>query len=214
MRHEQIDALQQPELQRLATEINTEHAEVENTLRAGLAHALHCGELLIAAKKLVPHGEWLPWLAANCTASERTAQAYIRLASHRAELEEKSATRCGFEDLSFRQGLKLLAEPTKESWARPDSQYIPTAGHLLCGYRHNTEVFIAHAEKHPGYCYVVRLDTPSTAEGGCAVECSKRGIRNDYIEAALDLMRVHVDLYAWEAVPSAPWPYCLYWIPE
>lgn len=124
-------ARERSELQGLATEINSEHAAVEASLRTGLAHALRAGELLIAAKSLVGHGEWLSWLAANCAVSERTAQAYMRLTANRPELEAKSATGCGFENLSFRQGLKLLAD-SKPSAAdvvsrlsRPNSKYIP-----------------------------------------------------------------------------------------
>jgi hypothetical protein len=69
-------ARERSELQGLATEINSEHAAVEASLRTGLAHALRAGELLIAAKSLVGHGEWLSWLAANCAVSERTAGLY------------------------------------------------------------------------------------------------------------------------------------------
>jgi hypothetical protein len=31
------------------------------------------GDLLIEAKALVPHGQWLPWLAEHCEMAERTA---------------------------------------------------------------------------------------------------------------------------------------------
>jgi hypothetical protein len=189
-----------------------------------MKHALHCGELLLAAKKLVGHGEWLPWLAANCTVSERTAQAYIRVASRRPELEEKAQQRCGFEDLSFRQGLKLLAEPTKptktatelfEDEARPDSKYIPPKERYLCGTRDGTTVYIAHAEKHPGYCFVTRHDFGELKEDNLSVvETPKRPVRNDFIESALDRLRVDAASLVWEEVPCDPWPENPYWIPD
>jgi hypothetical protein len=210
---EQIDALQKPELERLATEINQEHAAFESVLRAGMAHALRCGDLLMAAKKLVAHGGWLPWLAANCTVSERTAQAYIRVARHRAELEEKSAT--GVADLSFREGLRLLAEPTQadESWqdeAKPDSKYIPPEGFILRGWHNRTEITIAPYQQQPGYCFVMRLDDHDPPDGGGIVEGTKRPVRNNYIEATLRILKVDVDSFQWEEIPSAPWPSSIY----
>ena len=67
-----------PDLPALAAAINVEHTAVGEALKAGLSHAIRAGELLIEAKALAGHGEWLPWLAANCaTISERTAQAYM-----------------------------------------------------------------------------------------------------------------------------------------
>jgi hypothetical protein len=43
--------------------------------------------LLLEAKELVAHGEWLPWLQANCRLGERQARTYMRLARHRHRLE-------------------------------------------------------------------------------------------------------------------------------
>lgn len=90
----------------LATEINTEHNAFLEAMQAGLQHALKCGNLLLEAKAMVPHGEWLPWLADNCQVSERSAQAYMRVAQHWPELS-KSAT---VADLTYREALQLLAE--------------------------------------------------------------------------------------------------------
>lgn len=64
----------------LAEEINREHEAVGTALNAGFQHALTAGQLLAAAKNRVLHGEWRSWLQANCAASERTAQSYMRLA--------------------------------------------------------------------------------------------------------------------------------------
>jgi hypothetical protein len=65
----------------------SEHLEAaETATRRGLEHAIAAGLLLIEAKELVAHGEWIPWLKANCRLSPRQAQVYMRLARNRHKL--------------------------------------------------------------------------------------------------------------------------------
>jgi hypothetical protein len=91
----------------LAARINAEHAGASNALKKGLQHAIACGNLLIEAKRKAPRGEWLLWLKTNCEVSERTAQAYIRVAKAFTTLGEDKAQRVA--DLSFRDALNSLA---------------------------------------------------------------------------------------------------------
>jgi Protein of unknown function (DUF3102) len=66
----------------------SEHLEAaETATRRGLEHAIAAGQLLVEAKELVAHGEWLPWLQANCRLSERQARTYMRLARNRHRLK-------------------------------------------------------------------------------------------------------------------------------
>jgi hypothetical protein len=98
-------------LAKLAAQIKTEHLAVEQSLKAGVEHARHAGELLLNAKMQVKHGEWLPWLKMNCKISEWSAQSYMRIAARYEELKAKSGT---VTDLSYRDALKLLADqPTR-----------------------------------------------------------------------------------------------------
>lgn len=75
----------------LAASINAEHDECLVAMRQSLSHALAAGDMLVEAKSLIAHGQWLPWLAENCTIPKRTAQLYMRLAKHRDLIEAKSA---------------------------------------------------------------------------------------------------------------------------
>jgi hypothetical protein len=75
-------------LPQLAQRINAEHEAAGASFKAGLLHARAAGELLLDAKAQVPHGEWLPWLAANAHFSEVTAQRYMRVAARRPGREE------------------------------------------------------------------------------------------------------------------------------
>jgi hypothetical protein len=98
-------------LPQLASRINVEHEAAGASFKAGLLHARAAGELLLQAKGQLPHGQWLPWMAANVHCSERTAQAYMRVAKRWDELEAKAQ---GLADLTFEGGLKLLAAPAKD----------------------------------------------------------------------------------------------------
>jgi hypothetical protein len=91
----------------LAAAINEAHRRVEESARAGAEHARQAGELLLQAKAQVEHGAWLPWVKANCQFSERTARAYMRMASNWPVIE---ANRQRAADLSMREALKLLAD--------------------------------------------------------------------------------------------------------
>lgn len=82
-----------PALATLAVEINAEHEAAENHARKAIEHARAAGDKLLLAKAGVAHGQWLPWLSANCPRlAERTAQAYMKLARNWATLHRDGLT--------------------------------------------------------------------------------------------------------------------------
>jgi hypothetical protein len=89
-------------LDALAADINAAHKEAQAYASKAVERALVAGDLLLAAKAQVKHGEWLPWLAANCPdISARTATNWMRLASNRNEIGNAA-------DLSLREALRLV----------------------------------------------------------------------------------------------------------
>jgi hypothetical protein len=64
----------------LGAEIRKAHADVQESAKTAAQRAIDAGNLLIEAKELVRHGEWLPWLRENCALAERTAQLYMKIA--------------------------------------------------------------------------------------------------------------------------------------
>ncbi|MEY4967242.1 MAG: hypothetical protein RL274_2825 [Pseudomonadota bacterium] len=60
----------------LAGQIRADHDDAESAVR----HGIRAGEDLVEAKALLTHGASLPWLTAYAGFSERTAQAYMRVA--------------------------------------------------------------------------------------------------------------------------------------
>ncbi len=96
----------------LASKIRAEHEAVHEAAMTTTRHAIECGNLLIAAKSGLPHGKWLPWLKEHCELSERTAQAYTRLARRFTELDDEKAQRVA--DLPVRQAMVAIADQRAE----------------------------------------------------------------------------------------------------
>jgi hypothetical protein len=90
----------------LAARIRAEHGAAAVSLGDAARHAIAAGELLIEAKALVRHGQWLPWLRDHCSLSERTCQLYMRCAKNRAEIE--AAKSAGVADLTLNEAAALL----------------------------------------------------------------------------------------------------------
>lgn len=89
----------------LAAEINHAHGEAMAAAATAIEHAIECGRRLIEARKLVGHGEWLPWIEQNLRVGPRQAQRFMRLASHADELPNASTK----SHLSIEEGLALLS---------------------------------------------------------------------------------------------------------
>ena len=89
----------------LAARIRAEHEAVDQSLKSSVAHAMAAGDMLIEAKSLVKHGQWLPWLKDHCTISERTAQLYMRCAKQREVIESNTQP---IADLSLNEAAALL----------------------------------------------------------------------------------------------------------
>ena len=105
----QSTAIQKPEqatLAELAVQINDEHHQAKEAMNDGLQHALEAGRLLLQAKKRCNHGDWLQWIKTNFEGSERTAQAYMRVAQHYPKLNGKAQR---VADLTFRGALSAVA---------------------------------------------------------------------------------------------------------
>ena len=90
----------------LTVRINAEHEACWRAAGDALTHALNAGELLTQAKAQCQHGQWSQWLADNFSGSDRTARAYMRIASHREEIESKRQTTA---DLTLERALHYIA---------------------------------------------------------------------------------------------------------
>lgn len=148
-------------LSTLADQINDHHRKAESAIRSGLDHALEAGRLLIEAKGQCEHGTWGDWLQVKFEGSQRTAQAYMRVAKHRPQIE---AERNGVALLSFRDAVKLLATPRPDEPAASDvslpGEFAPGSGRCLTGSHllYPMTVYVAESIEHPGYWHVLIID--------------------------------------------------------
>jgi Protein of unknown function (DUF3102) len=74
-----------PNLKTLARAINVAHQEIEQASKDIFHKACVIGRRLLAAKKLVGHGNWLEWQKQNLKFSIRTAQVYMSIVKHETE---------------------------------------------------------------------------------------------------------------------------------
>jgi hypothetical protein len=101
-----MSEIERRRLDELAVEIRHDIEAADHHWQSAVKHAIRAGEGLIAAKALVKHGEWLPWLAANFRGfSERSASNYMRLARNSNAVADLP---------SIRQAVALLTEPKPE----------------------------------------------------------------------------------------------------
>jgi hypothetical protein len=107
-------AAEKRSLEELAREIKAELEGIATGARTTFEHAMRAGELLLQAKEQEHHGKWLKWLRENCNLSERTAQKYMRIATHRADFEANPPFAA---DLGVEGALSVL-----RSWVIADSK--------------------------------------------------------------------------------------------
>jgi Protein of unknown function (DUF3102) len=70
-------------LDHLADVANGKHREAYKAAMTMLYAGIEAGEALIEAKSLVKHGEWVPWVRANCQFGDTAATSYMMVARHK-----------------------------------------------------------------------------------------------------------------------------------
>jgi hypothetical protein len=110
----QADNALTPSLTDLAHRIRAEHEATAASLKRGAEHAMAAGQLLIAAKKQLKHGAWLPWLRDHCAMPERTARLYMRLSSNRELIESEIGN---VADFSVRGAIAIISGPATAKYA-------------------------------------------------------------------------------------------------
>ena len=186
-------------------------------LQSGLQHALKAGRLLIEAKKLCPHGTWLPWLEENFEGKDRTARAYMQVAQRWPEVE---ANRQHVANLSYREVLKLVAEPRRRRSRSRNWKHririlwrgIPelTPENILIGVSPEDHSFMVELYPHetlPGYFYLAVYQDLDTDNAEMVYD--RRGVKysRDLLGYVLErLHKVKPTLWGYEPLKSGrPW---------
>ncbi len=91
-------------LETLAEMANEAGEQVEKQARNAVVSAVAAGNALEAAKKSVPHGEWLAWLGKNWNYSQQTASRYMAVSAHFSAIETLKDAK------SVNDALRMIAE--------------------------------------------------------------------------------------------------------
>jgi hypothetical protein len=120
-------SIKRPEvnLSDLGAKVRTGLKAITFTEGKALPFAFGVGDALKMAKAAVGHGNWLIWLAAETPLSERSAERYARLATHREHIERH--IRHGGSDMSIRRALALIGTANKSNRPRKKSPLVKTA---------------------------------------------------------------------------------------
>jgi hypothetical protein len=111
----------------LAAEISEHHRCAGAATREAIRHAIEAGQRLAEAKKLVGHGEWLPWLKANVPGiSARTAQRYLAAAERAGKNDTVSLFR--LRDLALRPRSKPTAQQKADITLQETVRQLELAG--------------------------------------------------------------------------------------
>jgi hypothetical protein len=186
-------------LPEMATQINEAHEKCVQSVSMALEHARQAGELLQQAKDVLAHGQWLPWLKANCPFSERVAQNYMRVAREWPTIQQAKTNRGA--DLTYRQAIHLLTHSENDATKleTPTCTPIPELRadrvYTACDGQ-GSMAEITPIPDHPGYFYVaVFLDIDTDA---ASVEYTRRGV-------LLDESTWNSVLNAFEFTPAGAW---------
>jgi hypothetical protein len=86
--------------------IHMEHDRAIRSAKTTIDHATRCGNMLLAAKEKVQHGEWEKWVDANTTLSSRNAQRYMRIASKASSMTLLEG------GMGIAEALEMISTPT------------------------------------------------------------------------------------------------------
>jgi len=75
------------QMETVEQEITRLHQEILGAAKTTLEKARRIGELLVAKKQSLAHGEWLPWFTKNCKFSTQSADRYRAVFIHWDEIK-------------------------------------------------------------------------------------------------------------------------------
>ena len=162
--------------------------EILDAQRKGGEAILTIGRCLNEAKDMLPHGEWLPWLAEKVGYSEKTAQNFMRLAR---EFSNPQA----LADLGATKALKLLALPKeeREQFTATHNVIDMTTRQLEQAIRERDEARKA-AEEAKAEASTAEQSRAKMAEDMALLNAQLAGAREDHERALQDVGKLEKEL--------------------
>lgn len=125
-------------------ELNRLHEEIQTNLRKTVEQAIRAGEILTTVRNSVEHGKFLPWIEANCSFSDKTAEKYMKLTAHRDKIESSSNLQDAYRVV---ERLETEEKQTENHQAlRRVKEFLKTGARPL-GWRRGTDDKLAEEER-------------------------------------------------------------------
>jgi len=126
-----------------ADELNRLHAGIEGKMRSTVQDAIRAGEILSQVKERLRHGDFLPWITANCRFSNKTAEKYIAVNKYARKIESSSNLQEAYAQI---ETLEAQARQSEEQRARARIDEFKRTGTKPEGWRRGTDDNIAQDE--------------------------------------------------------------------
>jgi len=162
-------------LSSIAQRINDHHGQATRHAKTAIDHARQAGELLLEAKALVNHGEWITWLSDNCDVSPRQCQRYMRVVTHWELIAKNDAASYLTIDDAIQAAnnrITVKDDPTSEdSWTRKLEALQPE-NMLVASFAHGCS-FVFAAATNRDYFHHYAYFWLDDCEGGEAQETQR-----------------------------------------
>jgi hypothetical protein len=111
-----------------ANKLRKLHQECCEAIHTGVQKAIQAGEILVAVKAKLKHGEWIPWIQANLNFDRHTAAQYMRCYDHRERLNVCLGTHLTIKDLAKIEWVWAEEEPTSNKPTPPKRELVSVPG--------------------------------------------------------------------------------------
>ena len=113
--------------QQLLEELNREHELAQQARDSAVEHAIRAGELLLEQKARLPHGDFQPWIQANCRFAYATAARYMTAARRISQgVEISSLTGLFPSGRRTERARRALPPPEESASAIPETTAAPS----------------------------------------------------------------------------------------
>lgn len=177
-RHIQDEVKAMNTLPILASKINELHERAQGYAKSAVQCAIDCGQRLIEAKAMLSHGEFLPWLEANCEVGERQARRYMKVAANRTRVSDFS---------SLREALAALDPPKANSVGISQGPVFHELAEMIPMMTNAELDELTESIREHGLMHPITLYEGKILDGRCRyIACLRSGVRARFVELGKD----------------------------
>jgi len=125
-------------------ELNRLHQSIEGKLKSTVEDAIRAGEILSKVKAKIGHGDFLPWLKANCSFGSTTADRYRKLYEYSSKIPTVGNLQEAYQQI---ETIERQEKQTEEQKAQQRVKEYLTTGVKPEGWRRGTDDKLAKEEQ-------------------------------------------------------------------